>query len=75
MSIASGRARIQGALKDLNLRWGKAQTGWHDRVSLEFERRYLTSLEPKIRSAIQAIEQLREVVERMRRECGDQSSL
>ena len=45
MSLATSRARLQGALKELRAHRDQAKAKWDDPKSREFEKRYLAPLE------------------------------
>ncbi len=70
MSVNSGRTRLQGAMKELKLRWGQVQAKWDDRARQQFEQRHLQPLEPKIRKAISAMETMHAILDKARRDCG-----
>ncbi len=70
MSLNSGRTRLQGALKELQVRWDQVQAKWDDRNSERFSRRHLQPLEPKIRNAMNAMENMDTILSKVRRDCG-----
>ncbi len=70
MSLSSGRTRLQGALKELQVRWGQVQAKWDDVARQKFEQRHLQPLEPKIRNAIGAMEKMHAILAKARRDCG-----
>lgn len=69
MSLAVGRAKMVGALKELMVKWDRTKETWDDPMSRTLEERVLLPLEPKIRSAATAMEKMGEVLARARREC------
>lgn len=71
MSLQAARAKIGLAHKQLEVAWQRAQESWNDPVSRALWDHHLAPLEQSIRSASGAIDQMREVLERLRRECGD----
>jgi hypothetical protein len=70
MSLATGSAKLQHALKTIKSRWEEIQSGWDDGVRREFEERYWLPLEPGVLSAVRAIERLSRVLDQARRECS-----
>jgi hypothetical protein len=69
MSLSVGRAKMVGSLKDLMLRWEKTKMQWDDPMSQNIEESVLTPLEPKVRSAVVAMEKMAEVLARVKRDC------
>lgn len=70
MSLHSSRANLMGAMKELNLRWERAHETWDDPVSREIYENYIEPLEPKVRLAITAMEQMSQVLATAVRECS-----
>ena len=70
MSLATSRARLQGALKELRAQWDQARTKWDDPMSREFEKRYLAPLEPIVRNTISAMDKMDAILAQARRDCG-----
>ena len=70
MSLATSRARLQGALKELRAHWDQARTKWDDPMSREFEKRYLAPLEPMVRNTISAMDKMDTILAQARRDCG-----
>jgi hypothetical protein len=71
MSLQAARAKIGLAHRQLEVAWERARETWDDPVSRALWDHHLGPLEQSIRSASGAIDQMREVLERLRRECGD----
>ena len=70
MSIESSRTRLQASIKELMLKWDKANAYWDDKVSRDFEETVLNPLEPKIRITMEAMEEMSGLLQRLKRECG-----
>jgi hypothetical protein len=70
MSLATSRARLQGALKELRAHWDQAKSKWDDPMSREFEKRYLAPLEPMVRNTISAMDKMDGILAKARRDCG-----
>ena len=70
MSIESSRTRLQASIKELLLKWDKANAYWDDKVSRDFEETVLNPLEPKIRITMEAMEEMSGLLQRLKRECG-----
>jgi hypothetical protein len=71
VSLASARAKVGTAHRQLLVDWERAKESWDDPASQAFGRHHVDPLEHAVRSAIGAIEHMAEVLERARRECGD----
>lgn len=71
MSLSSARAKIGTAHRQLLVDWERTRDSWDDAASQAFARNHVEPLEHAVRSAIGAIEHMAEVLERVRRECGD----
>ena len=69
MSLSTGRNILRGAIKDLHAHWDYARQSWRDSAAEDLERIHLTPLDPKVRTAMGAMERLMELVSRARREC------
>jgi hypothetical protein len=69
MSLAVGRSKLVGSLKELMVKWDRTKEHWDDPMSRTLEERVLLPLEPKIRAAATAMEKMGEVLARARREC------
>ena len=72
---SAGAGKLRYALKTLHAKWDVARDGWSDQVRRDFEQRQIAPLEQQTDATIRAMEQLGEVLARMKRECGDPRSL
>jgi len=70
MSLADGRTKLHQAWKQVMVKWQIAQLDWQDAVSRDFEEKQLAPMEPKVISAVQAIDRLAEVLAQARQECS-----
>jgi hypothetical protein len=70
MSVAGGRAKVQIALKDLLAKWDRVKDHWHDDVAHAFQENTIDPLENQVRSALNAMDKMREILHRMKSECG-----
>ena len=69
--LYGGKAKLRHAAQKLGLAWEEVQTGWNDSVSRDFQRDYITPLEPQIAAALRAIDQLSEVLTKAEQDCRD----
>jgi hypothetical protein len=71
MSLQASRAKLSDGFKKLIIAWDTVRRTWDDPASRDFERKFLTLMEPKVRSALAAMEKMGETVGRVKRDCGD----
>jgi hypothetical protein len=71
MSASAAQATIVEALKKLRERFDGVKPVWDDEQRRRFEGDVIEPLEGAVVSAAKAIEQVEELMQRVRRECGD----
>lgn len=71
MSVTGGRIKAQVALKDLLTKWDQVREHWNDDVAIQFQESTLDPLEGQVRSAMTAMDKMREIMHRIKVECGD----
>jgi len=74
MSLASTRNKVQSAYKELRIRWDKAKAQWDDPRSRAFETDFIEPLEPRVRAATAAMDEMNELLSRAVRECSDRGN-
>lgn len=67
---SSGAGMLSDATKQLLVAWKKTQRDWDDQRSREFAKRYLEPMEPRVRSALAAIDELDAAIAAAKRECA-----
>ncbi len=70
MSVSTGRARLFDAYKKLRQHWQRTSETWRDETHAEFERHYMDLLDKQVRTAMNAMGQIDEVLAKIRRECS-----
>ena len=70
MSMGVSRARLKAAMKELRVHWDLVKTKWDDPVSADFEKKFLGTLDPRIRAAASAMEKMEGILTQVRRDCG-----
>ncbi len=70
MSMGVSRARLKAAMKELLVHWDLVKTKWDDPVSADFEKKFLGTLDPKVRAAASAMEKMEGILAQVRRDCG-----
>ncbi|CAN5222292.1 hypothetical protein BH23VER1_BH23VER1_25660 [soil metagenome] len=69
MSAKASRSLLTRATKDLSLAWYETKNHWKDGKSHEFERTYLKDLPDTVRGAVNVIEELERLLDRIRKDC------
>lgn len=69
MSITVGQAQMQDALKELLMKWDRVKDHWADNKAKEFEKDYLDPLKPKVRTTLEGLARVGEVISAARRDC------
>ena len=72
MSISGSRAKLKDAQRQLLVAWHRAQDTWDDPVSQALWRKQIEPMETTLRATLNAMDSMNEVLERVRRECGDE---
>ena len=72
MSIPGSRAKLKDAHRQLLVAWHRAQDTWDDPVSQALWRKQIEPMESTLRATLNAMDSMNEVLERVRRECGDE---
>jgi hypothetical protein len=71
----AGATRLKQTTRALRDQWLLTEAGWGDAVRQRFEERYLAPIDPAVDSAINGLQVIAEVLERVRRDCSDRSEL
>jgi hypothetical protein len=74
VSVSGSRAKLKDAHRQLLVAWQRSQETWDDPVSQAMWRKQIEPLETTLRSVLNAMDSINEVLERVRRECGDDQS-
>ena len=69
MSVKSTRGILTNAVRDLNTRWEQTKNYWKDAKAREFEEKYIKPLPDALNSASSIIEELDQVLTKIRRDC------
>ena len=70
MSVDVGRYRLLSAHQALLERWEETRLVWQDVVRAEFAKEHLEPLAPLLLTTLGAIDQLAQVLGRVRQECS-----
>jgi hypothetical protein len=69
MSLSGNKGRLVGLTRELLLQWEETKNYWRDAKSEEFERKYLTELSAHVNRAIIVLDQLEELLKKVRSDC------
>jgi hypothetical protein len=69
MSLIESKGTLTTAMKELMARWREVEGVWSDAQSAEFEKAYLAPLEQDVRSALQAMDHMDQVLQRIESDC------
>jgi hypothetical protein len=70
MGVYDSRARAAKALKELMGLWAETGRSWNDERSRAFAKKFLEPLEPDMRSATSAMDQMAQLLQQCRRDCS-----
>ncbi len=71
MSVSTAKVKLTTANRDLRIKWAEATQKWNDPASRAIEKNHLEPFEARLRSAINALDTMQDVLRIMHRECGD----
>jgi hypothetical protein len=69
MSMAGTKGRLQGATRELALKWDQTRDHWQDQKSMEFEHRYLQELFASVDKTMVIVDKLDELLKKVRSDC------
>jgi len=69
MGMHEGRARLGKSIKELMMHWAETRSHWDDSTSKAFEARFLVPIEMDSRQAISAMDQMAQVLARIKQDC------
>ena len=69
MNLSGTKNRLVSLTRELAVQWSETKNHWWDAKTREFERRYIAELLVSVDKAVTAIEQLDEVLDKVRKDC------
>ena len=69
MNLSGTKNRLMALTKGLAVQWDETKNHWWDEKTREFDRRYIVELFANVDKAVTAIEQLDEVLNKVRKDC------
>jgi hypothetical protein len=73
--VLAGATRLKQTTRVLRDLWLSTEAGWGDVVRQRFEERYLAPIDPAVDSAINGLQVMAEILDRVRRDCSDRSEI
>lgn len=73
MSTTSAKAALIDAMKQLRARWDQIKYTWQDEAAMRFEREVIDELEQPLLQAVKGMEHVGDLMQQVRRECGNDS--
>lgn len=70
VSLTTGKAKLNYAMKSLIGRWDDTKEHWQDAVSRDFEEKYLEPLAPQMATTIRGIDHLAQLFVAAEQECS-----
>jgi len=71
-NLSTGAAQLHEALDKLEMAWAETASYWHDSNSKNIEEKFLAPLIPEMRSTMNAIGKMSQVLRQAERELEDQ---
>ena len=71
--VMAGSNRLKETLRGLKDQWLVTEATWSDVVRRKFEDRYLAPIDPAVDAAVNGMQKIAEVLDRVRRDCSDRS--
>ncbi len=68
--MSAGSARLEHALKAIRVQWELVQEHWNDQVRHDFEKNFMSPLESRASAAIRGMDQIAEVLKKVRQDCA-----
>jgi hypothetical protein len=69
MNLSGTKNRLAALTKELAVQWDETKNHWWDAKTREFEQRYIAELLVNVDRTVMAIEQLNEVLTKVRKDC------
>lgn len=75
MNLDTSRYRLWNGYQTLLAAWQDTARHWRDQVRQEFDQKHMAGLGPRVFAAVTAIDQLSQVLQRARQDCGDRDEV
>jgi len=68
--MSEGATKLNYAIKTLRRHWDEVTPHWQDAVQTDFEAKHIDPLINQVSATVRAMNQLEEILQKMRRECS-----
>lgn len=68
--LSHSEVLLSGSVKDMQRSWQETASGWRDKARAEFERDYIDEIVPAIKAAINAMNEINQLLGRAIKECS-----
>jgi hypothetical protein len=69
MSASGSKGLLLDATRQLQARWSDTRATWRDHKAAEFEEQYLASLTSNVHTALRVIDELEQLLNKVRNDC------
>lgn len=69
MSLHAARGRLMAVTKKLMVSWQQTSQYWRDSNSSEFEKKYISDLQPGLNRAVKSIGELEKIISKIKHDC------
>ena len=69
--LTTGATHIRVALEDLDVAWQDVRAEWDDAVSDRFAEQYIHTLAPRVKTALDAIERMAQLLDGVVKTCSE----
>jgi len=69
MNLSGNKGRLIGLTRELSLQWDETKNHWRDAKAEEFDRKFMVELSAHVGRATIVLEQLEELLKKVRSDC------
>ncbi len=67
--LSTGISKLNASMQALSHTWHEVNEQWQDATAKEFEERYLAELEPAVKTTIEAMNRMANLLAKVERDC------
>ena len=67
--LSTGISKLNASIQTLSNAWHEVQEQWRDATAKEFEQRYLEELKPAVKTSIEAMNRMANLLATVERDC------
>ena len=69
MNMSGSKGRLVGLTREISVQWEDTKNHWRDGKSEEFDKRFMNELSYQVGRAVTVVEQLEELLKKVRSDC------